>query len=106
MDMREGIDEYDEEIENRVELQVKKIIARLREERENARISQMELSFMAGLSQNLVNSLENGHSSPNIGTILRICYALDIEPSSLFTVKNEERQRIYEKIVHLVKLLV
>jgi transcriptional regulator with XRE-family HTH domain len=106
MDMREGFDEYDEEIETIVELQTKKIIARLREERENARISQMELSFMAGLSQNLVNSLENGHSSPNIGTILRICHALNIEPSSLFTVKSEERQRIYEKIIHLLKLLV
>lgn len=105
MNMREGFDEYNEEIENKVDFQIKKIIARLREERENARISQMDLSFMAGMSQNLVNSLENGHSSPNIGTILRICYALNIEPSSLFTVKDEDRQCIYEKIVHLLKLL-
>jgi predicted transcriptional regulator len=51
-----NIDYSEDEAE--VAAQIKHISQRLRKERENLRISQMELSFKAGLSQNQVNYIE------------------------------------------------
>jgi transcriptional regulator with XRE-family HTH domain len=81
---------------------MKQVAGRLKEEREKARISQMDLSFMAGLSQNQVNSIENGRRNPNLYTILKLCNALHINPASLFYPDDEERQRIKEIIINLV----
>jgi transcriptional regulator with XRE-family HTH domain len=46
--------------------QIRHISQRLREEREKLRISQMDLSFKAGLSQNQVNYIETGKRTPNL----------------------------------------
>jgi transcriptional regulator with XRE-family HTH domain len=83
--------------------QVKRLVARIREERQRARLSQMDLSFKAGLSQNLVNSIENGRWTPTLYTILRICKVLEIEPASLFTNMDAERSAARETIIDLVK---
>ena len=76
----------DDYSENRAEIaaQIERISRRLREEREKVRISQMDLSFKAGLSQNQVNYIETGKRTPNLHTILSICNALQISPSVLF----------------------
>jgi len=70
--------------------QIKRISRRLREEREKLRISQMDLSFKAGLSQNQVNYIETGKRSPNLSSFLSICHALQINPAVLFEEEGSE----------------
>jgi len=91
-------------MENDAEInaQIKRIAERLREEREKQRISQMDLSFKAGLSQNQVNYIENGKRKPNLYTILSICRALQISPALLFESENTDRQQARETIINLV----
>jgi ribosome-binding protein aMBF1 (putative translation factor) len=89
-----------------IEEQIKQVIARIKEEREKARISQMDLSFMAGLSQNLVNYIESGRRTPNLYTLLKICNALHLDPARLFAVPDAERQSAQETIIKLVRQYV
>jgi len=44
--------------------QIRHIAERLRKEREKLMVSQMDLSFKAGLSQNQVNYIETGKRTP------------------------------------------
>lgn len=90
--------------ENGMEIsaQIKHIIKRIREEREKQGISQMDLSYKAGLSQNLVNYIETGKRTPNLYTILSICGALQISPAALFEPEDPERQEARETIIRLV----
>jgi transcriptional regulator with XRE-family HTH domain len=74
--------------ENEISAQIKHIAERLREEREKLRISQMDLSYKAGLSQNQVNYIETGKRTPNLYTLLSICNALQINPAVLFFGKE------------------
>ncbi|GHV90934.1 transcriptional regulator [Spirochaetia bacterium] len=85
-----------------IETQIRQVAVRLREEREKTRISQMDLSFLAGLSQNQVNNIETGKRTPNLFTILKICNALHISPSVLFNTVDEERQRARETVINLI----
>ena len=94
-------DDYIEYEEN-VTAQIKHIVKRLREEREKQRISQIDLSFKAGLSQNLVNYIETGKRTPNLYTILSICKALEINPAVLFESQETERRQARETILRLV----
>jgi transcriptional regulator with XRE-family HTH domain len=77
------------------------MVSRIKEEREKAGLSQMDLSFMAGLSQNLVNYIECGRRTPNLYTILKIAKALGIAPASLFDSADEERSAARETIIGL-----
>jgi transcriptional regulator with XRE-family HTH domain len=85
-----------------LEAQIRQIAVRLREEREKARISQMDLSFLAGLSQHQVHYIETGKRTPNLYTILKICAALQISPAVLFNPADEQRQKARETIISLV----
>ncbi|MDR2490791.1 MAG: helix-turn-helix domain-containing protein [Spirochaetaceae bacterium] len=89
-----------------IEGQIKQIVARIKTEREKARVSKMDLSLMAGLSQNLVNYIESGKRIPNMGTLLKICKALQIEPASLFADTDANRDAARETIISLVKKYV
>jgi len=93
-----------DDFENMEEItaQVKHISQRLREEREKLRISQMDLSFKAGLSQNQVNYIETGKRTPNLYTFLSICNALQISPAVIFKQEDTERQQARETIIRLV----
>ena len=84
------------------EVQIKTIARRIREEREKMRISQMELSLKAGLSQNQVFCIETGRRTPNLYTLLKICSALKIHPGQLFLPLEEEKDRAKETIINLV----
>jgi transcriptional regulator with XRE-family HTH domain len=90
--------------ENEAEIaaQIKHISQRLREEREKLRISQMDLSFKAGLSQNQVNYIETGKRTPNLYTLLSICKALRISPAVLFEPENMGRKEARETIIRLI----
>jgi len=91
-------------MENETEIvaQIKHITKRLREEREKQRISQMDLSFKAGLSQNQVNYIETGQRTPNLYSFLSICRALRISPAVLFESQDTERKEARETIIQLV----
>ena len=97
---------FSEETGKNIETQAQQVISRIKEEREKARISQMDLSFKAGLSQNLVNYIETGHRNPNLYTILKICNALQIDPATLFSTPDLERTKTEEAIIALVHKLV
>jgi transcriptional regulator with XRE-family HTH domain len=93
-----------ENMVNRREIssQIKNIAKRLREEREKFRISQMDLSLKAGLSQNQVNYIETGKRTPNLYTILSICKALQISPAVLFEEQDTQKKEARETIINLV----
>lgn len=93
-------------IEEEFQKQIDFVISRLKEEREKARLSQMELSFAAGLSQNQVNCIEAGRNIPNLYTLIKLCAALNIRPETLFIVNDEEREKACKEIIRLVKKYV
>ncbi|MCL2269915.1 MAG: helix-turn-helix transcriptional regulator [Treponema sp.] len=93
------------EHEEEINAQIIRISRKLREEREKQKISQMDLSFKAGLSQNQVNYIENGKRIPNLHTLLSLCNAMHISPAALFeldTSQNRERQKARKMVIHLV----
>lgn len=93
-------------IEKEHQEQINFVISRIKEEREKAHLSQMELSFAAGLSQNQVNCIEAGRNIPNLYTIIKLCSALHIRPESLFAAKDNEREKAAQTIIELVKKYV
>jgi transcriptional regulator with XRE-family HTH domain len=90
------------ENEGEIADQIKHISKRLREEREKQRISQINLAFKAGLSQNQINYIETGKRTPTLYTLLRICNALQISPAILFDVQDKDKQEAREKIIQLI----
>jgi transcriptional regulator with XRE-family HTH domain len=54
----------------------------------NARIamdlSQDSLAQEAGLERKTINRIENGHFSPSVDSLFRLCKALEVTPSELF----------------------
>ena len=96
------VEKDDFEGKDEITAQVRLIARRLREEREKLRISQMDLSFMAGLSQNQVNYIETGKRTPNLYTILSICNALQIRPAVIFEPEDAKRQKARETVIRLV----
>jgi transcriptional regulator with XRE-family HTH domain len=89
-----------------IEVQLKNFVRRLREERRRVGISQMDLSLMAGLSQNQVFCIESGRRIPNLTTILKLCKALHIDPADLFKNTDAERLEARETIINLIKKYV
>ena len=57
----------------------------LQEERKAKKISQEKLAKLAGLDRTFISLIENGKRSPTFSTILKICSALEISPSDLFS---------------------
>ncbi|MGN0728168.1 helix-turn-helix domain-containing protein [Treponema sp.] len=90
-------------IEFKYKEQLDFVILRLKEERVKANMSQIELSFAAGLSQNQVNCIETGKNIPNLYTIIKLCDALKIRPEILFSTEELERKKAKEEILMLVK---
>ncbi len=93
-------------IEEEYKKQLNFVLSRLREERQKANMSQIELSFAAGLSQNQVNCIESGRNIPNLYTLIKLCDALKIKPEILFSSTNEERENARNEIITLVKKYV
>lgn len=90
-------------IEKEFQEQLNFIISRLKEERIKANMSQIELSFAAGLSQNQVSSIESGRNIPNLVSLLKICRALDINPEVLFSEPDIEREKSKNEIISMIK---
>lgn len=90
-------------IEKEYQEQLDFILSRLKEERQKANMSQIELSFAAGLSQNQVNCIESGRNIPNLYTLIKLCDALHIRPEILFSQNDEQREKAKNEIISLVK---
>jgi len=56
----------------------------LQEERKAKKITQEKLAKLTGLDRTFISLIENGKRSPTFSTILKICSALEIDPSELF----------------------
>ena len=81
------------------------ILKRLKVARENAKMSQLELSYKSGVSQNMITYIETGKSSPTLTTILKLCNALNINPAILFQVDDAKREEDKREIIRLIQKL-
>jgi len=62
----------------------------LQEERKAKKISQEKLAKLTGLDRTFISLIENGKRSPTFSTILKICSALEIDPSALFSIYEKK----------------
>jgi transcriptional regulator with XRE-family HTH domain len=69
----------------------------LQEERKAKKISQERLAKLAGLDRTFISLIENGKRSPTFSTILKICSALEIAPSELFSIYEKRDPDYREK---------
>jgi len=67
----------------------------LQEERKSKKISQEKLAKLTGLDRTFISLIENGKRNPTFTTILKICAALKISPSKLFS-KFEDRDHDFQ----------
>ena len=82
-----------------------KILQRLKKAREEAKLSQLELSYKSGVSQNMITYIETGKSSPTLTTLLKLTDALNINPAELFLETDDEKEREKQKIISMIKKL-
>jgi transcriptional regulator with XRE-family HTH domain len=54
---------------------------KLYEIRQDRNLSQARLAEIAGVDRKTINRIENGHFSPALDTIVRLCVALGVNPS-------------------------
>lgn len=66
-----------------MEINLKKIGARVRAARKSLGLSQEELAERCGCSSVFISHVELGHASPSFQLFLHICGALEITPDSL-----------------------
>lgn len=85
-----------------IEEQESKVVRRLKEEREKAQLSQLELSLRSGVSQNMITYVETGKRTPTLTTILKLCSALGINPAVLFADSQQEVNEARAKVIELV----
>ena len=64
-------------------LQQEVVADQLRKQRIKAELSQDELAKLAGIDRKTINRIENGHFSPTLDTITRLCVVLKITPGNL-----------------------
>jgi|GEM_PF-429735 len=79
------------------------VIARLKKIREEAQLSQLELSYRSGVSQNMITYIETGKRTPTLSTLLKLCNALNINPSVLFMDTNEDKEQAKQQIIELIQ---
>jgi transcriptional regulator with XRE-family HTH domain len=62
----------------------------LQDERKAKKISQEKLAKLTGLDRTFISLIENGKRNPTFSTILKICSALEIDPSDLFSIYEKK----------------
>lgn len=86
-----------------IEEQEKYICAQLKKERENHNLSQMELSYESGVSQNMITYIETGKRTPTINTILKLCNAMKVSPAVLFPKDISDKQEAKSTVLALIE---
>ena len=81
------------------------VLKRLKQVREEAKLSQLELSYKSGVSQNMITYIETGKRTPTLTTLLKLCKALNINPSVLFIETDKQKEQKKQKIIELIKNL-
>jgi len=69
----------------------------LQDQRKAKEISQEKLAKLTGLDRTAISLIENGKRSPTFTTILKICSALEIEPSELFSIYEKKDPEYHVK---------
>ena len=69
----------------------------LQDERKAKKISQEKLSKLTGLDRTFISLIENGKRNPTFATILKICSALEINPSDLFSIYEKKDPEYHVK---------
>ena len=67
----------------------------IRKHRRRANMTLLELAQRAGLSQGMMSKIENGQTSPSLGTLSALADALSIPLSALFTPLDVSRDVSY-----------
>lgn len=60
-----------------------RLAEKLYELRQDNNLSQARLAEIAGVDRKTINRIENGHFSPALDTIVRLCVALGVNPSEM-----------------------
>lgn len=79
------------------------ILVRMRKYREERQLSQLELSLISGVSQNMITYIETGKRTPSLRTIIKLCVALEISPASLFEPFDEEREAAKRMVLETIQ---
>ena len=85
-----------------IENQEKQVLQRLKEAREKAQLSQLELSYRSGVSQNMITYIETGKRTPTLTTLLKLCNALNITPAILFADSSEDIKSAKATVIDLI----
>lgn len=91
---------FNEEEINSLETSVLKSLKACREERN---ISQLELSLISGVSQNMITYIETGKRTPSLRTLLKLCNALEISPAKLFENNNSEKEALKKLLIESIQ---
>ena len=86
-----------------VEEQEKFVCMRLRQERESRKLSQLDLSYESGVSQNMITYIETGKRTPSLSTVLKLCNAMKIDPSILFRKDDSEKEDAKNTVLKLIQ---
>ena len=76
----------------KIALQQEIVANQLRKLRTDAKLSQDNLAQLAGIDRKTINRIENGHFSPTLDTITRLCVVLKITPSNLLSSGKSARK--------------
>ena len=87
--------------------QLRYIINKIKTIRIRQGVSQMELSLRSSLSQSFIANLEKGKKQPSVLTLIRIAYALNVNPQEFFpeSVNSDTKEQTKDKILKLLDLL-
>ncbi len=79
------------------------VASRLKQERERQRLSQLELSLKAGISQGFLAMIESNRKIPTLTTVFKLSRALNIRPSFLFEQGEPNREQAKAEIIALIQ---
>ncbi len=86
-----------------IEEQEKFVCMRLRQERESRKLSQLDLSYESGVSQNMITYIENEKRTPSLSTVLKLCNAMKIDPSILFLKNDSEKEKAKQMVLETIQ---
>ena len=90
-------------VDNEISSTEKIVLNRLKAYREEKKLSQLELSLISGVSQNMITYIETGKRMPTLRTILKLCDALKISPAKLFEEENSEKEKLKKSLIEAIQ---
>ena len=90
-------------VDNELSSTEKIVLNRLKHYREEKKLSQLELSLISGVSQNMITYIETGKRMPTLRTILKLCDALKISPAKLFEEENSEKEKLKKSLIEAIQ---